>query len=117
MMRDPNSPEALLTRALADGHLRRDRARKRERLACEAAGPTPRFVSCDPHFGCLESDHNVLADLPTSYGAPPKWKFRRGASEHWHDIRPVTNEELIASINRCHQTLWGGGRFSPPAAF
>jgi type I restriction enzyme M protein len=81
------------------------------------AGATRRFLDCNPKFGGLERDKNVVADLPISYGKPPEWKYKKGVSAEWLDIRPVSKGELIAAIKKCHQTLWGGGRLSPPAAF
>ena len=54
---------------------------------------------------------------PLNYGKPPEYKYRKGVSNEWQDIRPVSKGELIAAIKKCHQTLWGGGRLSPPAAF
>ena len=82
------------------------------------AGATRRFLDCDDRkFGALERDRNVIADLPVAYGNPPEFKYRKGVSNQWQDIRPVSKGELIAAIQKCHQTLWGGGRLSPPAAF
>ena len=82
------------------------------------AGATRRFLDCDDKkFGALERDKNVIADLPINYGRPPAYKYRKGISNEWQDIRPVSKGELIAAIKKCHQTLWGGGRLSPPAAF
>lgn len=82
-----------------------------------AAGSTRRFLDCSEKFGALERDTNQVADLPSNYGRPPAYKFRKGVSSEWQDIRPVNKGELIAAIKKCHQTLWGGGRLSPPAAF
>jgi type I restriction enzyme M protein len=81
------------------------------------AGATRRFLDCDAKYGGLERDRNVVADLPIGYGRPPAWKYKKGTSNEWQDIRPVSKGELIAAIKKCHQTLWGGGRLSPPAAF
>jgi type I restriction enzyme M protein len=82
------------------------------------AGATRRFLDCDDKkFGALERDKNVIADLPVNYGKPPEYKYRKGVSNEWQDIKPVSKGELIAAIKKCHQTLWGGGRLSPPAAF
>jgi len=82
------------------------------------AGATRRFLNCDDRkFGSLERDKNVVADLPINYGKPPEYKYRKGISTEWRDIQPVGKGELIAAIKKCHQTLWGGGRLSPPAAF
>jgi type I restriction enzyme M protein len=33
------------------------------------------------------------------------------------DIEPVSKETLIQAIRKSHQTLWAGGRLSPPQAF
>lgn len=82
------------------------------------AGGTRRFLDCnDKKFGALERDTNIVADLPVNYGKPPEYKYRKGTSVEWQDIKPVSKGELIAAIKKCHQTLWGGGRLSPPAAF
>ncbi|OPY70781.1 MAG: putative type I restriction enzymeP M protein [Syntrophorhabdus sp. PtaU1.Bin002] len=81
------------------------------------AGTTRRFLDCAEKFGALERDQNVVADLPINYGKPPEYKYRKGLSKEWLDIKPVSKGELIAAIKKCHQTLWGGGRLSPPAAF
>jgi type I restriction enzyme M protein len=81
------------------------------------AGATRRFLDCAEKFGALERDKNVIADLPIDYGKPPAYKYRKGVSNEWLDIKPVSKGELIAVIKKCHQTLWGGGRLSPPAAF
>lgn len=81
------------------------------------AGATRKFLDASDKYGALERDKNVVADLPAGYGKPPEYKYRKGVSKDWQDIRPVTKGELIAAIKKCHQTLWGGGRLSPPAAF
>lgn len=82
------------------------------------AGSTRRFLDCDDEkFGALERDKNIVADLPINYGKPPEYKYRKGVSKEWLDIKPVNKGDLIAAIKKCHQTLWGGGRLSPPAAF
>ncbi len=82
------------------------------------AGATRRFLDCDDKkFGALERDKNVVADLPINYGKPPEYKYRKGVDKRWQDIKPVSKGDLIAAIKKCHQTLWGGGRLSPPTAF
>lgn len=81
------------------------------------AGSTRRFLDCAEKFGALERDKNVIADLPINYGKPPAYKYRKGVSNEWLDIKRVSKGELINAIKKCHQTLWGGGRLSPPAAF
>jgi type I restriction enzyme M protein len=78
------------------------------------AGSTRRFLDFSDKYGVLERERNIVADLPIQYGKPEEFKFRKGGLL---DIAPVRREELIAAIKKCHQTLWGGGRLSPPAAF
>lgn len=78
------------------------------------AGQTRRFLDFSPKYGVLEREKNIVADLPKRYGKPAEFRFKKGTKD---DIRPVDRENLIAAIKKCHQTLWGGGRLSPPAAF
>lgn len=78
------------------------------------AGQTRRFLDFTEKYGVLEREANIVADLPRQYGKPEDWRFFKGTKE---DIQPVNKETLIATIKKCHQTLWGGGRLSPPMAF
>ena len=82
------------------------------------AGATRRFLDCDDKkYGALERDANVVADLPVRYGKPPEYKFAKGGLKGFRDIAAIDKSELLAAIDKTHQTLWGGGRLSPPAAF
>jgi type I restriction enzyme M protein len=78
------------------------------------AGTTRRFLDFSGDYGALEREANIVADLPSTYGRPEDFKYRKGTAM---DIAPVDKEHLIAAIQKAHQTLWGGGRLSPPAAF
>lgn len=78
------------------------------------AGGTRRVLDVSDKFGALEREQNILADLPHAYGKPQEFRFYKGTD---NDIKPVEREDLIAAIKKCHQTLWGGGRLSPPTAF
>ena len=78
------------------------------------AGQTRRFLDFTEKYGVLEREANIIADLPKQYGKPEEWRFRKGTKDY---IQPVSKETLIATIRKCHQTLWGGGRLSPPMAF
>lgn len=78
------------------------------------AGQTRRFLDFSEKYGVLEREANIIADLPRQYGKPEEWRFRKGTKD---DIQPVRKETLIATIKKCHQTLWGGGKLSPPMAF
>ncbi|MCI0475420.1 MAG: type I restriction enzyme HsdR N-terminal domain-containing protein, partial [Anaerolineales bacterium] len=78
------------------------------------AGSTRRFFDFTGKYGALEREKNIIADLPKQYGKPEEWKYRKGEAL---DIQAVSKEALIAAIQKCHQTLWAGGKLSPPAAF
>lgn len=78
------------------------------------AGGTRRVLDVSDKFGVFERENNILADLPKAYGKPQEFRFYKGTES---DIQPIVREELISTIKKCHQTLWGGGRLSPPAAF
>lgn len=80
------------------------------------AGKTRRFLDFTPRYGILEREANIIADLPRQYGRPEEFKYLKGATGVF-DIRPVEKDELILTIKKCHQTLWGGGKLSPPSAF
>jgi len=79
------------------------------------AGRTRRWLEFTGKIPPGERETNIIADLPREYGEPEEWRFLKGDQDR--DIRKVDKEELIAAIKKCHQTLWGGGRLSPPAAF
>lgn len=85
------------------------------------AGGTRRVLDVSDKFGAFEREQNILADLPKSYGKPQEYRFYKGGindkGESTADISEVTREGLISAIKKCHQTLWGGGRLSPPTAF
>jgi type I restriction enzyme M protein len=78
------------------------------------AGATRRAFDFTGEYGVLEREENIIADLPRSYGRPEEYKYRKGGPL---DIEKVSKWALMMAIEKCHQTLWGGGRLSPPAAF
>lgn len=78
------------------------------------AGATRRVLDVSDKFGVMERERNILADLPKAYGKPQEFRFYKGTE---NDIKPVPREDLISAIKKCHQTLWGGGKLSPPTAF
>lgn len=78
------------------------------------AGRTRRAFDFTGKYGALEREKNIIADLPIRYGKPEEYKYHKGSAL---DIQPVNKEVLIKAIQKCHQTLWGGGKLSPPTAF
>ena len=89
-------------------------AKLRANFVGVVAGQTRRFLDFSPRYGILEREANIVADLPRQYGKPEEFRFRKGTQD---DISPVNKDVLISTIKKCHQTLWGGGKLSPPEAF
>ena len=89
-------------------------AKLRANFVGVVAGQTRRFLDFSPRYGVLEREANIVADLPRQYGKPKDFRFWKGTK---NDISPVNKKVLISTIKKCHQTLWGGGKLSPPEAF
>jgi type I restriction enzyme M protein len=78
------------------------------------AGTTRQVMDFTDKYGVFERHDNIVADLPRLYGRPEAFKYSLGSEV---DLKVVDKEQLIQVLRKCHQTLWGGGRLSPPAAF
>lgn len=78
------------------------------------AGLTRRVLDFTDRYGILERENNIVADLPQRYGKPEVFKYVKGGPI---DLDLMDRSELISVLKKCHQSLWGGGRLSPPAAF
>ena len=89
-------------------------AKFRAKYVMVVAGRTRRSFDFSDKYGVLEREKNIIADIPIRFGKPQAFKYHKGAEL---DIQAVDKEELISAINKCHQTLWAGGRLSPPTAF
>ena len=63
----------------------------------------------------LERTQNVIADIPVGYGRVQAWRYKRGDPD-W-DLEVVNRDELIRALEKCHDTLWQGGRLEPTTAF
>lgn len=62
-----------------------------------------------------ERERNVIADIPVKYGKAPKYKFIKG--DKAKDLKIVTREDLISALEKCHDTVWQGGKLAPTTAF
>ncbi len=105
-----------IEQAFGNGHAHKFRAE----YVGVIAGQTRAFYDCSDRFGVLEREANIIADLPALYGKPEEFKYHyngRNLNPRKPDIRAVSRDDLIKTIRKCHQTLWGGGRLSPPMAF
>ena len=93
----------------------------RAKYVAIVAGKTRRVLDVSDQYGIFEREQNIIADLPKAYGKPQEYRFYKGRvnqkGEKASDIAPVSRQDLISTIKKCHQTLWGGGRLSPPTAF
>lgn len=79
------------------------------------AGTTRRVLDFAGDIAVFERETNIVADLPKAYGKPQEYRFYKGDADN--DIKIISRDDLITTIKKCHQTLWGGGRLSPPTAF
>lgn len=113
--------DAEFTQAIEQGVGNATWVKLRAEYVVIVAGTTRRVLDVSDKFGALEREQNILADLPKAYGKPQEYRFYKGGvnekGEDVSDIAPVAREDLITAIKKCHQTLWGGGRLSPPTAF
>ena len=66
-------------------------------------------------FKPSEREKNVISDIPKKYGIAPKFRFIKG--DPVNDIKTVSKEELIRTLEKSHDTVWQGGRLAPTTAF
>ena len=78
------------------------------------AGNTRRFFNVKD-YAPNERDENVVADIPVGYGEVPRWRYKKG-DPNW-DLQVVENKELTRILEKCHNTLWQGGKLAPQDAF
>ncbi len=78
------------------------------------AGNTRRFFDVKD-YPPLERSENVISDFPIEYGSVQEWRYKRGDSK-W-DLQVVDRDDLIRALEKCHDTLWQGGRLEPTTAF
>lgn len=88
----------------------------RAKLACVIAGTTKRVYDV-AGFKPNEREKNILSDVPSKYGKVPKYRFIKAHSNSDNDLKIVSREELISVLERCHDTVWQGGRLAPTTAF
>lgn len=101
-----------IEQAFGNGHAHKFRAE----YVGVVAGQTRAFYDCSDRYGVLEREANIVADMPSQYSKPAEFKYYYKTPGR-PDISAVSRDDLIKTIRKCHQTLWGGGRLSPPMAF
>ncbi|MDD5237348.1 MAG: restriction endonuclease subunit M [Candidatus Omnitrophica bacterium] len=86
----------------------------RAQLASVVAGTTKTAFDV-AGFKPKEREKNVISDIPKKYGRTPKYKFVKGDSEK--ELKIISKDELISALQKCHDTVWQGGRLAPTTAF
>jgi len=86
----------------------------RAKLAQVVAGTTKTAFDV-AGFKPKEREKNVISDISAKYGRVPKYKFVKG--EPKEELKVVSKEELISALEKCHDTVWQGGRLAPTTAF
>ena len=62
-----------------------------------------------------ERDKNVISDIPIKYGNAPKYKFIKNDKDN--ELKIVSREDLIRTLEKAHDTVWQGGKLAPTTAF
>ena len=62
-----------------------------------------------------ERTENVIADPPIGYGKVQEWRYLKGIPRSEPSV--IERGELIRVLEKCHNTLWQGGKFAPTQAF
>ena len=86
----------------------------RGNYAAVIAGNTRRFFNVKD-FEPLERQRNIIADIPVRYGNVQEWRYKKGDAD-W-DLQVVDRSALIHALEKCHDTLWQGGKLTPSDAF
>ncbi len=62
-----------------------------------------------------ERSENIIADPPIGYGKVQEWRYRKGDPNY--ELSVIEKGDLIRVLEKCHDTLWQGGKFAPTQAF
>ena len=62
----------------------------------------------------FERTKNKISDIPKFKAKePPKYNYVKKE----HDLESLNKEDLIKVLEKCHDTIWQGGKLAPPQAF
>ncbi len=86
----------------------------RGHYAAVIAGNTRRFFDVKG-YPSVERVENIIADIPVRYGRVEEWRYKKG-DPNW-DLQVIEMDELSRALEKCHDTLWQGGRLEPTTAF
>lgn len=62
-----------------------------------------------------EPEKATITDIPISYGKIEEYRYKKG-DPNW-DLKPIDQEDLKRTFQKCHDTLWAGGKRAPTTAF
>ena len=82
--------------------------------AVVVAGNTRRSFDVKNHKP-RERSENIIAAPPIRYDIVQEWRYRKG-DPNW-ELSIIDRGDLIRVLEKCHQTLWQGGRLTPTDAF
>lgn len=82
--------------------------------AAVIAGNTRRSFDVK-NFEPGERSQNIIAEPPIGYGKVQEWRYLKGIPHL--ELTVIERGELIRVLEKCHDTLWQGGKFAPTQAF
>ncbi|MDE0322609.1 MAG: N-6 DNA methylase [Candidatus Poribacteria bacterium] len=82
--------------------------------AIVVAGNTRRSFDVKNHKPGERSE-NIIADPPVGYGKVQEWRYLKGIPRS--ELSVIERSDLIRVLEKCHDTLWQGGKFAPTQAF
>ena len=62
-----------------------------------------------------ERTQNIIAEPPIAYGKVQEWRYLKGVPRS--ELSVIERGDLIRVLEKCHDTLWQGGRLTPTDAF
>ena len=82
--------------------------------AVVVAGNTRRSFDVE-NYKPGERTENIIADPPIGYGKVQEWRYLKGVPRS--ELSVIERSDLIRVLEKCHDTLWQGGKFAPTQAF
>ena len=82
--------------------------------AVVVAGNTRRSFDVKNHKPGERSE-NIIAAPPIRYNTVQEWRYKKG-DPNW-ELSVIERGDLIRVLEKCHDTLWQGGRLTPTDAF
>ena len=66
-------------------------------------------------YPAREREKNIIADPPIGYGKVQEWRYLKGVPRS--ELSVIERGDLIRVLEKCHDTLWQGGKLAPTQAF